>query len=1557
LLYNEEHMILVGSGYIARNRFLFLISAFFLICLVVPHSAHAAFTFNSQISGGIKFQTPNDIVLDSSGNVYVVDQSAAVVEEFTSSGVFIRSFDGTNGGTQFSFPVGAAVNSSGDVYVADGNFGTVQEFDPTGAFIRSFDGTNGGTQFSFPQGLAIVPSSGNIYVADANLGTVQEFTSSGVFIRSFDGTNGGGTQFVSPSRLVLDSSGDIYVADSGTNLIQEFTSVGVFIQSFDGTNGGIAFSRPQGVSIDSSDNVYVADTNNNLIQEFTSVGVFIQSFDGTNGGTQFSSPYAVAVSPSGGSIYVIDNNPAVQKFTSSGVFVTRWTGQGIYQANGVALDSSGNIYVINQGDNTLSKFNSSGNLLSHWTNLVAGGNLDGIAVDSSNNVVYIADQGNGIIEKFSTSGTFITSFDGTAGGGTQFSCPTSVAVDSSGKVYVVDNCGTAVQEFDSSGTFITSFDGTNGGTAFACPEAVAVDPSGNIYVSDNCAGTIQKFTSSGAFVTGWGNTNEFSNVSALSFDASSGDLYASDQGNETLFIFDSNGNLLAQTGGPAGHTFGNITDAVSDPSGVIYISDSDYGFIAKLGQTLSVPTVSSLEPSSVTLTSAALNGFISDMGGFSITTRGFSYGTTLSYGATTSASGALFGGPFSLPLSNLSAGTTYHIRAFATNSQGTAYGSDIAFPPYYEFQVAGPGSASGLYSQPQGMTFDPSNNLYIADSLNNRIEKFDSSSGFVTTWGVLGSGNGNLNEPFDVAVNPSSGNVYVADYGNNRIEEFDSSGNYITKWGSSGSLNGQFRQPVGIVINPSSGNVYVADLANKRVQEFNSSGTFITSFDGSNGGTQFSVGPISMALDSSHNLYVIDGYNASLIQEFTPSGVFVRSIAGSGATAFLDPRSVTVDSSNNIYISDTGNSRMEKFDSSGTFVNQWANNFTPYVIAADSSGAVYVLAQNTFIDKFIFNPSAPAVITSAVSPVTYPVATLNGSIVGTGGVAPTVRGFVYGLTTAYGATTTESGSFATSTFSANVSGLTIGKVYHVRAYATNSSGTTYGIDKAFIIYSQASFGGPGTGNGQFGITGNNGPQGMAFDSSGNIYIADADNNRIEKFDSSGNYESQFDGSNGGTTFNSPRGLAIDSLGHIYVADSGNGIVQEFTPSGVFISSFNGGSGGGTTFSSPTGIAIDPFGNIYVVDGRTSLLEKFNSSGAFITNWSISSFGWDGGTIAFDSSGNVYATYNNYFVEKFDPSGTLLAHWGGNGNGNGLFGYASSVAIDSSGNIYIVDGGNGLIEMFDSNRNFLTQLQVSGSDPNPTDLAIDPSGNIYLSAFNNTSPLIWKFTLTASSPTLTTSAASSIAATSATLNGSITAAGGVDATQSGFAYGTDSTLESVIATTTLGTETGTASFSSSVSSLTCNVPYYFRSYATNLGGTGYGSILSFTTSSCSSASNSSPAPIIRKYGGGGSTSVKPPVVSTPPITQTAPLQFSFTKNLSFGLTNPDVKNLQKFLNSHGFIVSKTGSGSLGSETDYFGPATRAALAAFQKANNIVPAVGYFGPITRGVAGKLLLSEHH
>ena len=109
-------------------------------------------------------------------------------------------------------------------------------------------------------------------------------------------------------------------------------------------------------------------------------------------------------------------------------------------------------------------------------------------------------------------------------------------------------------------------------------------------------------------------------------------------------------------------------------------------------------------------------------------------------------------------------------------------------------------------------------NVYVADSGNDRVQKFTSTGAFITKWGSSGAGNGAFQSPCGVAAD-SAGGVYVADSGNDNLQKFTSAGGFITTWGGSGSAAGQFSDPCGVATD-AVGSVYVADVANHRIQKF-----------------------------------------------------------------------------------------------------------------------------------------------------------------------------------------------------------------------------------------------------------------------------------------------------------------------------------------------------------------------------------------------------------------------------------------------------------------------------------------------------------------------------------------------------------------------------------------------------------------------------------------------------------------------------------------------------------------------------------------------------------------
>ena len=288
-------------------------------------------------------------------------------------------------------------------------------------------------------------------------------------------------------------------------------------------------------------------------------------------------------------------------------------------------------------------------------------------------------------------------------------------------------------------------------------------------------------------------------------------------------------------------------------------------------------------------------------------------------------------------------------------------------------------------------------------------------------------------------------------------------------------------------------------------------------------------------------------------------------------------------------------------------------------------------------------------------------------------------------------------------------------------------------------------------------------------------------------------------------------------------------------------------------------------------------------------------------------------------------------------------------------------------LLDTQTNTMTRVSVSslgieGNDYSGT-FSVSDDGQ-YVSFYSDATNLVSGDTngvgdiflysiISISAPTTTTTSSSSITTTTATLTGNITDTGGEANTIRGFDIGTDNTY-----TMTDITESGSyssGSYSLTATGLTCNTTYHYRAYSTNTSGTGTGSDDTFTTSACPVAAPTGgavPVWILQSINNQQTINQNSaPVIPSIPTPQPTPQpKFQFTKNLKYRDRSTDVLELQKFLNSNGYTVSNTGAGSIGFETTYFGPATRNALTKFQKDNNIKPAVGYFGVITRGVVNK-------
>ena len=223
------------------------------------------------------------------------------------------------------------------------------------------------------------------------------------------------------------------------------------------------------------------------------------------------------------------------------------------------------------------------------------------------------------------------------------------------------------------------------------------------------------------------------------------------------------------------------------------------------------------------------------------------------------------------------------------------------------------GSGHGQFDRPLAVTVDGEGNILVADTHNNRIQKFTAEGQFLTAVGKYGSGPLQFNYPTDIAFNTINNKVYVADSSNKRIQVLNSDLTLSSIFGKEGNGKGQFIHPCGIACD-STGKVYVADSGNHRIQVFTAEGKFIRMFGRRGQGRGELVRPHYVAVDTSGMVYVSEDGNHR-VSMFTTEGQFVTSFGrkGSGPGEFNSPRGLAVDNNGVVYLCDRDNNRIQAF--------------------------------------------------------------------------------------------------------------------------------------------------------------------------------------------------------------------------------------------------------------------------------------------------------------------------------------------------------------------------------------------------------------------------------------------------------------------------------------------------------------------------------------------------------------------------------------------------------------------------------------------------------------------
>jgi uncharacterized protein (TIGR03663 family) len=235
--------------------------------------------------------------------------------------------------------------------------------------------------------------------------------------------------------------------------------------------------------------------------------------------------------------------------------------------------------------------------------------------------------------------------------------------------------------------------------------------------------------------------------------------------------------------------------------------------------------------------------------------------------------------------------------------------------------LGGDGNLPGQFKEPWGMAIGSDGTFYVVDTWNHRIQKFDASGKFLMQWGQFGDLNAPGTDkqttfygPRSIAID-AQGNLWVVDTGNKRVLKFDANGKALGIFGGSGTAPGQFAEPVGIAISKATGDIYVADTWNKRVQRFNKDFQPSAQWSVHGWDSTSVVNKPYLALDANDNVYLTDP-EVQRVLKYTKEGKLIALFGKSGSdlTSLNLPTGIAVDAPGNVWVADSFNHRVLRFE-------------------------------------------------------------------------------------------------------------------------------------------------------------------------------------------------------------------------------------------------------------------------------------------------------------------------------------------------------------------------------------------------------------------------------------------------------------------------------------------------------------------------------------------------------------------------------------------------------------------------------------------------------------------
>jgi sugar lactone lactonase YvrE len=908
-------------------------------------------------------------------------------------------------------PLGVAFDALGNLYIADYYNYRVRRVTANGIITtvagngsHGYSGDGGAAtnaMITNPSGVAL-DAVGNLYIADINNSRIRKVDTNGIITsvagngaNGYSGDGGAATNasLYWPSGVAFDAFGNLFIADEYTCCIRKVDPNGIITTVagiVDGYgyfgDGGAATNallyEPRGVAFDANGNLFIADYGNSRIRKVDTNGIIT-----TVAGNGPGDGYAGSYSGDGGAA----------------------TNATLYYPSGVAFDALGNLFIDDSANSRIRKMDA-----------------------------------NGIITTVTGNGTNSYSGDGGAATNASLYYPSGVAFDVSGNLFIADTDNNRIRKvFPYAGypTFkLNNVSITNAGNY----TVVITSPYGSV-TSSVAALYMPPFITSqpASQIVGVGSSPSFSVaiVGSGPFDY------------EWYFAATN----LVQSG--TNNTLGLLGVTATNAGNYIVVVTNNYGSVTSRFATLTVvPAIITIQPSnqiavvgnspsfSVAVAGSGPLGYEWYFAGTNLVQSGTNNTFTLPNVSTTNT------GNYTVVVTNSYGSVTSQVAtlmvgfpptvstqpASQTNLPGTIASFNVAVngtgPYTYQWQfngtnlpnniittVAGNGIATyagdggaaisaSLY-YPNGVAFDAFGNLYIADSVNERIRRVDTNGIITTVAGKSGSGysgdggagtNASLTYPTGVAFD-AFGNLYIADYSNNRIRKVDTNGIIATVAGNGtnsysgdggAATNASLNKPYGVACD-AFGNLYIADQANSRIRKVDINGIITTvAGNGTNGysgdggaATNASLYALTgLAFDAFGNLYIADQAN-SRIRKVDINGI-ITTVAGNGNYSYsgdggaatnaslYSPYGVAFDVFGNLYIADQGNARIRKVDANGiitTVAGNGTNGYSgdggaatnaslnfPLGTALDASGNLFIADQyNNRIRKVLLYAGYP----------------------------------------------------------------------------------------------------------------------------------------------------------------------------------------------------------------------------------------------------------------------------------------------------------------------------------------------------------------------------------------------------------------------------------------------------------------------------------------------------------------------------------------------------------------------------------------------------------------------